>query len=384
MPYLKSRHLRKQSLSFHKQVKHNSRRLIYSGGKIRFSSESDLEDYIQENFEQIFPDLILIKRQYSIGMQRCDLFCIQKGNNQAVIIELKNEEDRGIVSQLIRYRKAIIEEKSFQAQVDHSLPIILVAICPKFHNDNYTDKEASKYSDDLHFITFSIVVKNEIAIFNIYNKFHKIPYPIFGLPNASQSPVLGINTMPAAVHDFTSKLPTEFFDDFVNLRSLFLSQPKVKELVRSGYQNILYAIGDGETHRKLAEITNTKKGVFLYLWLPTCSDRPKAKSTQRFGIVMITSITNPFSFNEKVEYLCRCTSGSMDLKNRIELKNSASCIQASIYFLQACVLSNSLTLKNILSNDELMLDYKHLESRNPTELGWFINLAIKTWNYFVK
>jgi hypothetical protein len=46
-------------------------------------------------------------------------------------------------------------------------------------------------------------------------------------------------------------------------------QPKIKEMVSPSYKKILYGIGQGENHKKLAEIINTNQGVCLFLWLPT-------------------------------------------------------------------------------------------------------------------
>lgn len=68
-----------------------------------------------------------------------------------MVIELKNEEDRSLVSQLTRYRKAILTEQPFAEKIDYSLPVKLIAIAPIFHPDNYIDKEASKFEDDFCF-----------------------------------------------------------------------------------------------------------------------------------------------------------------------------------------------------------------------------------------
>ena len=118
MPYLKAKHLSTQGKRLNERVKTANRKLIYIGGEIRFQSEMDLEDYIDEKFEEIFPSLIKIKRQHTVKMQRCDLLCCTKSEKQPIIIELKNEEDRGLVSQLTRYRKAIITNKCFDDKID--------------------------------------------------------------------------------------------------------------------------------------------------------------------------------------------------------------------------------------------------------------------------
>ncbi|MEH2233653.1 MAG: hypothetical protein V7K71_29110 [Nostoc sp.] len=149
MPYLKSKHLTTNLKNWNEDSDKANRKLIYIGGKIRFQSEQDLEDYIEAYFDTIFPELVLIKRQHSLKTQRCDLLCCSRLDKQAIIIELKNEEDRGLVSQLLRYRKIILKNQSFADKIDYSLPIKLIAIAPTFHEDNYTDKEASKFEDDI-------------------------------------------------------------------------------------------------------------------------------------------------------------------------------------------------------------------------------------------
>ncbi|WP_199335871.1 hypothetical protein [Nostoc sp. FACHB-110] len=163
MPYLKAKHLTNNSNTFNEISDKNNRKLIYAAEKLRFQSELDLEDYIEESFEQIFPELNLIKRQFCIKMQRCDLLCCHKISKQPVIIELKNEEDRGIVSQLIRYRKAILIEQPFKDKIDYSLPVKLIAIAPIFHEDNYSD---------YHLI--DMVCQSGLKLIYIYVKPHKV------------------------------------------------------------------------------------------------------------------------------------------------------------------------------------------------------------------
>ncbi|MDJ0556498.1 MAG: endonuclease NucS [Microcoleaceae cyanobacterium MO_207.B10] len=183
MPYLKAKHLREAEKKGDGKVGKSTRNLVLINDKMKFQSEEDLENYIEENFNQIFPGLVLIKRQHTINTQRCDLLCSIQSVKQPVIIELKNEEDRGLISQLTRYRKALLIEKPFAEQIDYSLPVKLIAIAPTFHEDNYTDKEASKFENDFCLCEFSIDIKQnkDIAQFNLSGKTYDIPYPIFGL-----------------------------------------------------------------------------------------------------------------------------------------------------------------------------------------------------------
>lgn len=77
-------------------------RIAYTANTLRFQSEEDLEIYIENHFDELFPDLELLQRQFRLHTQRYDLLCRNKHNHQAVLLELKNEEDRGIVWQLVQ------------------------------------------------------------------------------------------------------------------------------------------------------------------------------------------------------------------------------------------------------------------------------------------
>lgn len=75
MAYLKAKNLTAYSKKLNKKWDKNNHQLICFGNKVNFKSEKALEDYIETHFNQIFPDLNLIKRQHSLKMQRCDLLC---------------------------------------------------------------------------------------------------------------------------------------------------------------------------------------------------------------------------------------------------------------------------------------------------------------------
>ena len=70
MPYLKAHRLPAVFKKLDKELDQANRKLIYLGGEIRFQSERDLEDYIEENFSELFPDLVLVKRQLNIKRQQ--------------------------------------------------------------------------------------------------------------------------------------------------------------------------------------------------------------------------------------------------------------------------------------------------------------------------
>ena len=75
------------------------------------------------------------------------------------MLELKNGEDRYVVQQLTRYYDALLEHKPFAEGVDYDQPVRLIAITPKFHRDNFTDR---KYHGlFFQFLQFAIVPDGE-------------------------------------------------------------------------------------------------------------------------------------------------------------------------------------------------------------------------------
>ncbi len=154
------------------ESKRANRKLIFNGQDVRFESEQDLESYLDDRFTDVFPELNLLARQYTISNQRCDLICSKKLNKQGVIIELKNQLDRYIVPQLIRYRKALLLEAPFADSINYLLPIELLAIAPTFHEDNYTDKEACKFEKNIQFLTFDLKYENGLGKFTLLQQSH--------------------------------------------------------------------------------------------------------------------------------------------------------------------------------------------------------------------
>ncbi|MEH2447778.1 MAG: hypothetical protein V7K18_18955 [Nostoc sp.] len=399
MPYLKSKHLTTNSKRRNEESGKANRKLIYIGGEIRFQSEQDLENYIEAYFDTIFPDLVLIKRQHSFKMQRCDLLCSNKLDKQAVIIELKNEEDRGLISQLLRYRKIILQNQSFADQIDYSLPIKLIAIAPTFHDDNYTDKEASKFEIDIFFYKFHVEYQTTGAKFQLEGKNYDILYPVFGLPGSLQNEDLQNTVLPAFTHNFKSNLPVDTHQNFRIIRELFMAQPKIKEMVSPTYRKILYGTGEGENHKKLAEITNTSKGIWLFLWLPTKVKTKIKIPVARFGFVLAANNSH-FAQDSVVEWLV-CTKTTVNLEDK---SNNHFCYSfnrhgmtkwtnANMYLCQASNDININTLDLFIYllkgatrpfDDSIWEWWRSQERNTPTNLGWYIDLAIQTWNYRIK
>lgn len=125
-----------------------------TGQKWEFESEAALEDFVWANLKKLLK-LTPLKRQYRVNGQICDIIAADK-NKRLVVLELKNGEDRYIVQQLTRYYDALLEEKPFKEDIDYEQPVHLMAITPKFHKDNFTDRKYSRLSSE--FLQFEVLV----------------------------------------------------------------------------------------------------------------------------------------------------------------------------------------------------------------------------------
>lgn len=56
-----------------------------------FVSEEAVEDFVEAHLESLL-GLTLIKRQFTVNEQRCDIIAVDE-NKQLVVVELKNSED---------------------------------------------------------------------------------------------------------------------------------------------------------------------------------------------------------------------------------------------------------------------------------------------------
>ena len=99
-----------------------------------------------------------IKRQYTVSEQRCDIIAVDK-DRSLTVLELKNGEDRYIVQQLTRYYHALLESKPLADRVNYDRPVRLIAIAPRFHRDNFTDRRYSQLN--LQFLECAIVPDGE-------------------------------------------------------------------------------------------------------------------------------------------------------------------------------------------------------------------------------
>lgn len=381
-------------------------RIAYTANALRFQSEEDLEIYIENHFDELFPDLDLLQRQFRLKTNRYDLLCRHKCTHQAVVLELKNEEDRSIIWQLVRYRKLIITERPFSDQIDYSLPVELIAIAPSFHEDSLIDKEACKFEENIKLLTFSFTVEEKIL--HLAGRKHCIPYSIAGLADeVLYESVPKWSEMRETVPNLaalTYNISDKNRDDFWNLRKLFLAQPKVKEIVNSLGTRAFYATSDRKGSKNLAEICILDKQISFFLYLPSKHTSMSFNYTtgnpvkpKRFEIIFSES-ENLFKLESVVEYVALSSTRGISLKDRENLsasfeKNSSiygrDCMPkwctGKGYFAQLSFAYNNRTVFEAL--------YPELATKNPQgwwqefqkqetdKLGWFVDLAIRAWRY---
>ncbi|TYQ28859.1 hypothetical protein [Pseudanabaena sp. UWO310] len=388
-------------------------RIAYTANALRFQSEEDLEIYIENHFDELFPDLELLQRQFRLKTNRYDLLCRHKQTRQAVILELKNEEDRSIIWQLVRYRKLIIAERPFSDQIDYSCPVELIAIAPSFHEDSWIDKEACKFEENIKLLTFSFVIEDKIL--DLAGHKHTIPYSISGFSD-EPTPEFALISRSLyqevpALSNFLSNLGNqEYQNDFWNLRNLFLAQPKVKEIINPLSNKVFYATSTREGSKTLAEINILDRKVLLFLHLPMYHSSLSSSSSYRsiqnpikLGRFIIISIENSnlLNLDSRINYLVIRSSGGLSLKEKENVslafeKNRLKSIREGMpkwIMAEGYISILSYTVrepKNPIVFKEL---YPDLVSANPTgwwqefqtqetdKLGWFVDLAIRAWRY---
>jgi RecB family endonuclease NucS len=93
----------------------SSAALRKTGSGWEFANEEALEDFVEVHLQSLL-GLTVIKRQFTVNEQRCDIIAVDE-NKRLVVLELKNGEDRYVVQQLTRYYDALLEHKPFAAWI---------------------------------------------------------------------------------------------------------------------------------------------------------------------------------------------------------------------------------------------------------------------------
>lgn len=227
-----------------------------------FETEEALEDFLFSHLYEIL-GWTVIKRQYIVNGQRCDLLATDK-TGRLVVIELKNVEDRGIVQQLTRYYHALLEEKPFSDRIDYEKPVNLVAIAPSFHRDNLTDRKYHHLK--FEFFQFSIVQED--------NKFYLILKDIDS-EKTSQLQIFyedaresNLPSQPQRLRKFMTDFPPSKKETILRIREKILSfDSRMQEVASAG--SIKYGNGTTASSKYCAELILDKKySLVLFLWIP--------------------------------------------------------------------------------------------------------------------
>ncbi len=229
-----------------------------------FANEAALEDLVWDNLKLLF-NLTPLKRQFFVRGEVCDILAADD-NQQLVVLELKNTEDRYIVQQLTRYYDALLELKPFQEEVNYDKPIRLVAVAPSFHRHNDINrkyhrlvfdflkvivlKEFDKFYLHLQNLDTEQVIKTEIL-------YREIDFSIFkeDLPK-----------LPQILLNWLGSYNTEEQEKILKIREQILSFDKrIQEITET--KSIKYGRGKTKPCAEFCFERKSKK-IVLFLWLP--------------------------------------------------------------------------------------------------------------------
>jgi len=243
------------------------------GNQWIFDSETELEDFIWHNLKNIF-GFYPLKRQHYVSEQYCDILAFND-DQQLIIIELKNAEDRYVVQQLTRYYDAIIQEKPYQDQVDYNKEIRLIALTPSFHRDNLTDRKY--HTLKVEFIKFNILIENNQFILQLQDIDNQQIWRL-DIDFQYQQLDFKLPPIPKKLLNWISNFEKDKKEKILEIREKILRfDHRIQEIVEN--TSIFY--GKSKT-RPCAEFkVNSNKQYFsLFLWLPN----PKRECISRMII----------------------------------------------------------------------------------------------------
>ncbi|MEG4329550.1 endonuclease NucS [Microcoleus sp. AT3-A2] len=241
----------------------SSAALRKTGSGWEFANEEALEDFVEVHL-QILLGLTVIKRQFTVNEQRCDIIAVDE-NQRLVVLELKNGEDRYVVQQLTRYYDALLEHKPFGDRVDYAQPVRLIAIAPKFHRDNFTDR---KYHGlFFQFLQFAIVPDGE----KLYLHFKDVDAEHIArveITYRERESTENIPSPPKALLKLLSNCDLSQQQEILKTRQKLLCFDKrMEEVVSAG--SIKYGKGNSKNSKFCAELCSDSKGtIILFLWVP--------------------------------------------------------------------------------------------------------------------
>ncbi len=226
-----------------------------------FESEKDLEDLVWNNLEKLFGYKPL-KRQYQVSGQYCDILAFGK-NQELVIIELKNSEDRYIVQQLTRYCDALLDEKPFPKYINFQVPIVLIAVTPNFHRDNYIDRKYHQLK--FNFLQFKIMYHDQKFSLNLINVDSSLNWKL----DFDYLPENHVNKNISSPHKRFYQLiekciPQQRSKLFKFRETILQFDDRMQEIAQDG--GIYY--GNAKTKHCAELRLNSKRELVLFLWLP--------------------------------------------------------------------------------------------------------------------
>lgn len=241
-------------------------RLKRLGEDWEFRSEADLEDFLWLYLESLF-NIVPLKRQFPIAGQVCDILALD-ADRRLLIIELKNEEDRYVVSQITRYYHAILQEKPLAEAIDYSQDIKLIVVAPSFHRDNFTD---NKYSQlDIQFLNFKLAVENNRFTFNLRDTENisfasvTIAYQEYKNEKSIPEPPRKLISLLANTGDADRKAILQIREQILEF------DERIQEFISGS--SILYGSSKNKLCAELRYDT-PRQSIALFLWLPNITSR---------------------------------------------------------------------------------------------------------------
>jgi hypothetical protein len=226
-----------------------------------FASEESLEDFLWGALVQLL-DIKPIKRQFSVSGQFCDILGITAQGSLA-IVELKNGEDRYVVSQISRYYDALITEKPLSELIDYSQAIELIIIAPSFHRDNFIDQKYNRLN--IRFLEFKLQEKGKTVLFSLKDLQSNIAaYQSIDLPDLPEDQTIA--TPPRRLLKLLADYDQKTKESILEVRSQILKfNPKIQEV--SNTNNIIYGTGKTKSCAELRQ-DKVRNIMVLFLWLP--------------------------------------------------------------------------------------------------------------------
>ncbi|MEG5017609.1 MULTISPECIES: endonuclease NucS domain-containing protein [unclassified Microcoleus] len=286
----------------------SSAALRKTGSGWEFANEEALEDFVEVHLQSLL-GLTVIKRQFTVNEQRCDIIAVDE-NKRLVVLELKNGEDRYVVQQLTRYYDALLEHKPFGDRVDYAQPVRLIAITPKFHRDNFTDR---KYHGlFFQFLQFAIVPDGE----KLYLHLKDVDSGHISQVEIAYQQTASTNNIPnpsTQLRNLIKKFINEEQQTVLKIREKILGfDSRIQEMTNSGI--VSYGKGKNKLCAEFCCIDdrrNQYQKPALFLWLPL---DPWNNNCQKLGRMMIYNrVINSYyslSIIDKYSYVVYRRKGS--------------------------------------------------------------------------